>query len=144
MNETNKEKKELGKLKRDCKSWTPLDWESYLKTIECDQKEILLGNKIDNFSQDAFAYNVNNTLSDERIEQFKTVMNSLLTHLTDKQRKVMIEFFWNGKNICEISRETGLGRTALQNTKTRGLEKMAKVLQAISMRKGSTQRGDAA
>jgi DNA-directed RNA polymerase specialized sigma subunit len=130
------EQEEIARLKEDCLSWSVFDWENHLKSIDSESSEVLLGNKIDQFTECALRENYSLRLNPEEIKGFSFVTDMLLKKLTDRQAEIIKLVFWEGKSLNTISKELKIRKSAVQGLRDRGLENIKIMLQAVYKARG--------
>lgn len=120
-------------LKRISLSWNKKTWESYLQWKESPQNEVILQNplsvedlSVGDFTGMLFGFSEQ---SDYPVLG-RIVVQQTINKLTQRQKKIIKMRFWEGKNICEISRELGVSRRSIRVSMDQGLSKMKKIIES--------------
>lgn len=113
-------------LREICKDWGPSVWEEYLTNIEVTQKEdtLVSSSNLDKFSAQECAGLLFSLASEEQFPLLKAALNSCIRELPTKQRRVIHQYYWEGKTIGEIARLSGVSKQAIQKTMKAALERL--------------------
>ena len=112
-------------MKEICKDWGPTVWEEYLATLEIAQKEISVGSqRIDKFSAQECAGLLFSLAGEEQFPLLKAALNSCIRELPAKQRRVIHQYYWEGKTIGEIARSNGVSKQAIHKTMKAAIERL--------------------
>lgn len=122
--------KEDRELQVDCKSWDATTWESYLKTQEGDQVELLFENPIssENFSQEDHNKFKALQASGENHPELKNKLLDLMKSLSKKQQLVLHCVYWDNLTLVEVAKKVGITRQSVYDLKSRALKKLGQLL----------------
>ena len=110
--------------------WGAEGWEEFLvATVEKPLKESLLDEPQDiNAVADSYRTAYQDMLTSGDFPQLKAVIRLVLKHLTLREQRVVYGIFWEEKSLRTIAQEMRIGKNTVANLKTRGLEKLGRLL----------------
>ena len=67
--------------------------------------------------------------NNKKIEKMKSALNEAIkTELTDRQREMVTEFYFNGLSVTDIAKEKGLSKSTVSRHLTRSRERLKSAL----------------
>ena len=120
-------------LREESKSWTPEQWESYLKTLETPRFESLLPSGqfeevCEELEASVFA-NVQIPSSEDLIRRVQRILSCL----TPRQRQALEEVYLKGKSPRKAALALGISRSAVLKLERKGLKNLRQhILQGVS------------
>ncbi len=118
-------------LREVSKNWNEQTWEEYLKTIESKISGKFFSPEIYDLLCDGLTENIfwrsSEFSSDEVLEQIQSAM----THLPEKQAKVIELIFWHGKSQHQIAKSLRIHQSSVFNLKNRAIKNLKISLQKL-------------
>ncbi len=123
-----------------CPHWSTGQWEGYLSSTDGKRTESLMEDAhfTENTSQEDYKSVLPSASKEKNLKLLKETLGEILKQLSDNQRQVIHCLFWENLSFGEISKELGVSRVAILQTKDRALKKISKLLlKEVSRRNGS-------
>lgn len=111
-------------LKSESKSWSADQWEAYLQSVEVGLAEAQPSRC--EVERKAIAANIFDITNSSCSEELSTVVENLLSKLSERQAFVMRKIFWEGRSERQIARSLGVSRQAVYDLKKRALKNLRK------------------
>jgi len=108
------------------KQWSSKFWNDYLDAISVSQSEQLLDdpNSIEFFTEDACRLILGIVTSGENYTSLQSALMILIEQLSSRERSVIYEGYWNGKNNVEIAQDLQIRPDSVKKTKKRAIAKL--------------------
>ena len=129
--------KSTAELEEVCRSWSPLEWETYLASTETPQNEVLLDDPtaIEQFAESSFASTA--SMADQlSLPSMKRLLKSQLRRLPSREREIIHMRYFQGLETSEIASRLGISPVTVRTAMGRGLEKLRDhVVRTVTIRR---------
>ncbi len=116
-------------LKQISKNWTPSEWEEYLTSLEKRRREPLLHIPSD-INEAIEDYVIFMFSEQSRFPHLLEAFDLAMETLTPREHQILRKKYWEGMSEYLIAHELKLSRSSVQTLKSRGLNKIKKILQS--------------
>lgn len=116
-------------LRKECRAWTPEQWESYLETLEAPLREV----QVNPWKYDRIKEEADHTVFDLAQKHSSPALiarvQSALEELTTRQRQVVEMIFFKSKSTWEVAEALGLSQSSVTYYKRKSLKKLRRALE---------------
>ena len=116
-------------IKLSSKNWSPSVWESYLKTLEVDQEELLLDDPtfIEEHSQEEHHTHSQNLPSLMELPALRKYLFKAVEELTPKQQEVLSYLFLEDLSLRGAGKKMGISAVAVIRIRDRALKSLGQI-----------------
>ena len=122
--------KSEAEIKESCKGWSPSTWESYLQTLEVEQKEAIMKNPrdVEEYSQEEHDKYMDILGSSRAFPTLEKKLLESMESLTLKQKIVLHRLFWEKMGVRALAREMNVAASSLILMRDRALKQVGSLL----------------